>query len=122
MEATVSEIHAYPLRPAAYAEPLFHTAGSKKEILEHLARSSWLGKAAELSRRRLCKELAPSVETKAQPVERVLASWREVDRWWELDGGVDRLCYLVRTAAGGEEVRTRPGRAKPSSGPFPRRV
>lgn len=106
MEATVKEIHAYPLRPAGYAEPLFHTPQSRKEILEHLARGRWLGKASEISRRRRCKEQTPRTDDEAQPVETVLASWREVDRWWEPDGGVDRLCYLVRTTSGGEEART----------------
>lgn len=121
MEATVSEIHAYPLRPDGYVEPLFHTDRSKKEILEHLASSRWLGKASEASRGRRCNEMTSRAEDEARPLKRVLASWREVDRWWE-DGGVDRLCYLVYTSSGGEEVRTRPGRAKPSVGPFPRRV
>lgn len=108
MEATVSEIHAYPLRPEGYAEPLFHTQESRKEILEHLARSRWLGKASEISRGRRCKERTPRMDVEAQPAKRVLASWREVDRWWEEGGGVDRLCHLVRTTSGGEEVRSRP--------------
>lgn len=106
MEATVSEIHAYPLRPAGYAEPLFHSPQSRKEILEHLARGRWLGKASEIPRGRRCKERTPRADEGAQSVETVLASWREVDRWWEEGGGVDRRCYLVRTTSGGEEVRT----------------
>lgn len=110
MEATVSEIHKHPLRPAGYAEPLFHTPQSRKEILEHLARSRWLGKASEIARGRRCKERTLRADEGAQPVETVLASWREVDRWWEEGGGVDRLCHLVRTTSGGEEVRSRPPR------------
>lgn len=105
VRATVGEIHAYPLRPAGYAEPLFHTAESRKEILEHLARSGWLGKASELTGRSRRREVSD-----ARPVERVLASWREVDRWWEPAGGVDRVCYLVRTTAGAEEIRARASR------------
>lgn len=110
MQATVSEIHAYPLRPEGFAEPLFHTPQSRKEILEHLARSRWLGKASEVSLGSRCEERTLHTDRESQPVEKVLASWREVDRWWEEGGGVDRLCYLVRTASGSEEVRNRPQR------------
>ena len=103
MQATVSQIHAYPLRPEGFAEPLFHTAASRKQIVEHLAESSWLWRASEAPR--------PVASEAEQRVDgKVLASWREVDRWWEPDGGVDRVCYLLRTAAGGEQVRIRPPR------------
>ena len=44
MDATVSEIHGHPLRPAGFAEPLFLGRAAKKEIADHLARSSWLGR------------------------------------------------------------------------------
>jgi len=115
MEATVSEIHRHPLRPEGYEEPLFHSHKSRKEILEHLARSRWLGKASELPVRRLGARAydsrsaaypgSQSSRGAKDPVSRVLASWREVDRWWEPEGEVDRVCYLVRTARGAEEVR-----------------
>ncbi len=48
MEATVSQIHEYPLRPEGFEEPLFVTPESRKEIAEHLARSPWLWRASEL--------------------------------------------------------------------------
>lgn len=118
MEATVSEIHRHPLMPEGYAEPLFHSHKSRKEILEHLARSRWLGKASELPVRErgaraydsysAVSAVSPDSQGSRgakDPVARVLASWREVDRWWEPDGGVDRVLYLVRTATGAEKVR-----------------
>lgn len=99
MEATVSEIHAYPLRPEGYAEPLFHDQSSRKEILDHLAGSEWLDRASEARR--------PRAHTGAQPTGyvAVLASWREVDRWWEEDGGVDVIWRRVETRDGRQEVR-----------------
>ena len=106
MEATVSEIHAYPLRPAGYAEPLFHDQRSKKEILEHLAQSEWLFKASQAPAP-TARDAARLTEASTEEVT-MLASWREVDRWWEEGGGVDRLCYLVSTTSGGEETRSRP--------------
>lgn len=105
MEATVGEIHAYPLRPEGYAEPLFRTARSRRQILEHLARSSWLWRASEAPR-----PLRGAASATAQENGKVIASWREVDRWWEPDGGVDRVCYLRRTRCGREEVHTVPQR------------
>lgn len=99
MEATVSEIHAYPLRPEGYAEPLFHDRGSRKEILEHLAESSWLFRASEAT------GSAKSAEVRPEHDGTVLASWREVDRWWEEGGGVDVVWRRVETRCGKQEVR-----------------
>lgn len=48
MEASVSEIHQYPLRPDGYYEPLFSTAESRSEIAEHLLRAPWLSRASEI--------------------------------------------------------------------------
>ena len=118
MEATVSEIHRHPLRPEGYAEPLFHSHKSRKEILEHLARSRWLGKASELSvRERGARAYdyhsAASPDSQGSlgakdPVARVLASWREVDRWWEPGGGVDVVWRLVEDRGGRQEIRAVP--------------
>lgn len=111
MEASISEIHAYPLRPEGYAEPLFHDRKSKKQILEHFARSGWLSRASEF------KE-APSKAGPARnpssaaitgtAVSEVLASWREVDRWWEPGGGVDVVWRLVEDHGGRQEIRAEP--------------
>lgn len=47
MEATVSEIHEYPVRPEAYADPLFSTIESDRRVMEHLLRASWLKRASQ---------------------------------------------------------------------------
>lgn len=99
MAATVSEIHAYPLRPEDYAEPLFHDQSSRKEILDHLAQSDWLFRASEARRSEARDVGKPAGEVA------VLASWREVDRWWEEDGGVDLIWRRVETRDGRQEVR-----------------
>jgi hypothetical protein len=105
MRVTVSEIHAYPLRPHGYAEPLFHDRGSRKEILEHLARSSWLRRASEAE----CP--APTPVEELAPFAGLLASWREVDRWWEPDGGVDAVWRLVETQDGVQRAVVAPASA-----------
>jgi hypothetical protein len=33
VEATASEIHAWPVRPEGFEEPLFRTLGSRKRIM-----------------------------------------------------------------------------------------
>ena len=48
MEATVSEIHSYPLRPDGFVEPLFETPESQREIANHLLRAPWLSRASEM--------------------------------------------------------------------------
>ena len=48
MEASVSEIHRYPPRPAGFVEPLFATEESRREIAEHLLDAPWLSRASEL--------------------------------------------------------------------------
>ena len=104
----MSEIHSYPLRPEGFEEPLFHTRQIRRKILEHLAASEWLDRASEAPRP---SAPAASRKSEAGAEPRVLASWREVDRWWDSDGGVDRICYLVRRASRAEEVHARPLRA-----------
>lgn len=120
MQATVSEIHRYPLRPEGYAEPLFHCRQSRREILEHLASTSWLSRASEF------KEAVPAsgcaAHTNSEPVEvstggdtpmlvrggrhrriaRVLECWREVREWWS-ENGRDRVLYRVEVSGGASE-------------------
>lgn len=110
MEATASEIHAYPLRPGGFAEPLFHTAESRKRILEHLAESSWLFRASETRRPEMKRPEAVSVYT-GRGEGRVVASWREVDRWWEPGGGVNVIWRRIETWCGRQEVMAEPARA-----------
>ncbi|WP_047865477.1 hypothetical protein [Rubrobacter aplysinae] len=109
VEASVSEIHGYPLRPEGYAEPLFHSLESRKEILEHFARSSWLWRASEQAAPAPGQTGAPS-GARAGRVVRVMSRWREVDRWWEPDGGVDAVWRLVELDRGGECVWAEPQR------------
>lgn len=120
MEATVSEIHRYPLRPPGFVEPLFETAESRREVVEHLLGASWLCRASELS-----EEAGTAAHARGEPVElrrragvveivrpwdgrrelrwerrrvvEVVARWREVRRWWAEDG-VDRLLFRVSVA------------------------
>lgn len=114
MQATVSEIHRYPLRPEGYAEPLFHGRESRRQILEHLARSSWLSRASELT-----IEQAGAAHARREPVEvsreegapvlvrvegrrkivRVLERWREIREWWS-ENGRDRVLYRVEVSGG----------------------
>lgn len=47
MEATVSEIHAYPRRPEGFAEPLFWGPENKREVMEHFLEASWIQRASE---------------------------------------------------------------------------
>lgn len=105
---TVSEIHVYPSRPEGYAEPLFHSVESRKEILEHFAESGWLWRASE-ARRPEAPRLAVDAGTAA--VSKVLAIWREVDRWWEPEGGVDVVWRLVETRTGGQRAVAAPASA-----------
>lgn len=115
MDATVTEIHEYPLRPEGYAEPLFHGPASRKEIMDHLAESGWLSRASEAVTEAITNARAspsfPSRESPEAAAYKVLASWREVDRWWEPDGGVDvvwrlvELCHSGHSGQGKQEIR-----------------
>ena len=48
---SVSEIHAYPLRPPGFEEPLFPTADARRALAEHLLGAPWLARASELEGR-----------------------------------------------------------------------
>jgi integrase len=111
MEASVSEIHRYPLRPEGFEEPLFPTRVSRLAVLDHLLRTSWLSRASEMeerggqaaharwepvelenrhgrvrvtwaSGRRRCRKRRHIVE--------VLGRWREVRVWWDETRAKDR--------------------------------
>ena len=49
MEASVSEIHSYSLRPEGFEEPLFPTPESRRAVMEHLLEASWLRRASEMA-------------------------------------------------------------------------
>lgn len=122
---SVSEIHGYPLRPPGFAEPLFSTEGSRREVAEHLLGAPWLHRASELPREgwpsegavhrpeervrvltredgrvylvRCCRAKAGRCQWMCRhQVERVLERWWEVGGWWSEGGGRDRLVFRVR--------------------------
>ena len=64
MRATAAEIHAYPVRPEGFPEPLFHTAQSRREVAGHLLEAPWLVKGSELPGRG-----GASVHAREEPVE-----------------------------------------------------
>ena len=104
MEASVSEIHRYPLRPEGFEEPLFSTRESRLAVLDHLLRSSWLSRASEMEERE-----GQAAHARWEPVElenchgrvriawasgrrrcrkrrhvvEVLGRWREVRAGWD---------------------------------------
>lgn len=124
MEASVGEIHNHLLRPSGFAEPLFLGREDKKEIAEHLARSSsWLVRAGDTVGtvgteqtiraslpchvyrgqdgdawlvRPGCRRLRRRAQKRR--VARVIERWREVHSWWEPEGGTDRLLFRVLLA------------------------
>ena len=123
MEASVSEIHRYPLRPEGFEEPLFSTRESRLAVLDHLLRTPWLSRASEMegasgqaayarrepvelenchgrvrivwaSGRRRCRKRRHVVE--------VLGRWREVRAWWDETRAKDRS--LVRVLLSDDSV------------------
>lgn len=128
MEATVSEIHDYPLRPPGFAEPLFPTPESRREVAKHLACAPWLSRASELPglaggavgstarlrtervelQRRPGSEIVEVVRPRTgrcswrrRRVVEVVARWREVRLWWDEDASVDRRLFRVVVSGGG---------------------
>ena len=93
MEASVSEIHCYPLRPEGFEEPLFPTRESRLAVLDHLLRAPWLSRASLAGRRPTSTGLR-GLEEARTPAPRIIsggagfsstgsgAPWRE-----ERDGG-----------------------------------
>lgn len=113
----VSEIHAYPLRPEGFEEPLFSSADSKREIAEHLLKVPWLSRASELEGRTggAAHVLEEPVELRSFfgrvdvvrlaggrrcRLEEVLDRWREVRGWWDEDRHVDRMVFRVLLSGG----------------------
>jgi hypothetical protein len=121
MEASVSEIHRYPLRPDGFEEPLFPTREARLEVLDHLLQSSWLSRASEAesrggqtahawrepvdvenrhgrvriswsSDRRRCRRERRIVE--------ILGRWREVRAWWDEEQATDRRLFRVLLSDG----------------------
>ncbi|MDQ3863041.1 MAG: hypothetical protein M3317_06015 [Actinomycetota bacterium] len=120
MEASVSEIHSYPLRPEGFEEPLFSTRESRRRVLDHLLRAPWLSRASEMegggqvahilrepvelerrhgrvrilwsSGRRRCRKRRHVVE--------VLGRWREVRAWWDEGRAKDRSLVRVLLSDG----------------------
>jgi hypothetical protein len=102
MEASVSEIHSYPLRPEGFEEPLFSTRESRLAVLDHLLLAPWLSRASEIEERggqaaharwepvelenrhgRVRIVWASSRCRKRRHVVEVLGRWREVRAWWD---------------------------------------
>ena len=111
MEASVSEIHSYPLRPEGFEEPLFPTRESRLAVLDHLLGAPWLSRASEMEERGV--QAAPArwepVELenrhgrlrivwasgrrrcrKRRHVVEVLGRWREGRAWWDETRAKDR--------------------------------
>ncbi|MDQ3794259.1 MAG: hypothetical protein M3316_01035 [Actinomycetota bacterium] len=117
--ASVSEVHAYPLRPEGFEEPLFPTPASKRAVAEHLLRAPWLARASEIEGQ-LSGQLAHVVQEpielrrsrgktvqvvrlrngkrrawKRRRVMEVLARWREVGWWWDEGRKMERTVVRV---------------------------
>jgi hypothetical protein len=116
MEASVSEIHGYPLRPEGFEESLFPTRESRRAVLNHLLQASWLSRASELESRG-----GQAVHAGREPVElenrhgrvgiswasgrrrcrkerrivEVLGRWREVMSWWDEERATARSLFRV---------------------------
>ena len=121
MEASVSEIHGYPLRPEGFEEPLFPGAASKRMVAEHLLRAPWLSRASEMEgkggqavhvRRESVKikNCCGRVQVlwasgkrrcrKERWVVEVLERWREIRAWWDEEAGVDHTVVRVLLSDG----------------------
>ena len=121
MEASVSEIHRYPLRPDGFEEPLFSTRESRRVVGDHLLRASWLSRAAEVEDRggqAAHARLEPvELETrrgrtrvvltsgrrrcrKRRRVIEILCRWREVGAWWDEARATDRNLVRVLLSDG----------------------
>ena len=118
----VSEIHAYPLRPKRFEEPLFPTVSSKQAIIEHLLKAPWLSRASELEERtgQSAHALEEPIELREsqgrvqiirlrkgrrcsrrrEQVVKVLDRWRQVDSWWDEGRYVDRRVFRVLLSGG----------------------
>jgi hypothetical protein len=121
MEASVSEIHRYPLRPCGFEEPLFQTRESRLRVLDHLLQSSWLSRASELEGRggQAAHAGTEPVEVKGRSgrvriswasgrrrcrrelrIVEVLGRWREVRAWWDEERATERSLFRVLLSDG----------------------
>ena len=117
MEASVSEIHRYPLRPEGFEEPLFPTRESKRAVGDHLLRAPWLSRASEIkgkggqaARARWepvemegssgCARISLTSGHKKRHVVEVLLRWREVGAWWDEERAKDRTLMRVLLSDG----------------------
>jgi len=119
MEASVSEIHRYPLRPEGFEEPLFPTRESRRSVGDHLLRAPWLSRASDIEGRGVQAAHArwepvevegsfaggyvrvsrTSCRKKRRVVE-VLGRWREVRAWWDEERAKDRRLVRVLLSDG----------------------
>ena len=124
MEATVTEIHDYPHRPAGFKEPLFWGLENKREAMEHYLATTWVQRASELATRptgrgsgetaharnervrigrreddTLVLERGCGWRRRRKCVRKVLGSWREVRGWWESEG-YDLMLYRLLLSDG----------------------
>ena len=113
MEASVSEIHRYPLRPEGFEEPLFPTRESRRRVLDHLLLAPWLSLASEMeggcgqaaharrepveleNRHGGVRVVRTSRCRKRRHVVEVLGRWREVRAWWDEERAKDRSLVRV---------------------------
>ena len=134
METSVAEVHAYPLRPEGYEEPLFPTRESRLAVAEHLLRTPWLERASGLTgyggRTAHARREPVRVENRggrvwvSRPRRRAsrastlkghvvewLDRWREIGRWWDERARVDRLVVKVALSNGSvvDLARENPG-------------
>jgi hypothetical protein len=123
MQASVSEIHRYPLRPDGFEEPLFPTGESRRRVLDHLLQSSWLSRASEMGHSfaggQAAHTLREPVEVenchgririswfsgrrrcrKKRQIVEVLGRWREVGAWWDEERATDRNLFRVLLSDG----------------------
>jgi hypothetical protein len=123
MEASVSEIHRYPLRPDGFEEPLFSTRESRRAVGDHLLRASWLSRASEMEgsfaggqaaharlepvelegrrgRMRMVWTSGRRRCRKRRKIVEVLCRWREVRAWWDEARATDRNIVRVLLSDG----------------------
>lgn len=115
MEASVSEIHHYPLRPEGFEEPLFPGAASSRAVAEHLLRAPWLSRASELEGKggqavhvrresveieNRCGRVRVLRASRKRRVVEVLDRWREVAAWWDEARATDRTVVRVLLSDG----------------------
>jgi hypothetical protein len=118
MEASVSEIHRYPLRPEDFEEPLFPTRESRRRVLDHLLLAPWLSLASEMeggcgqaaharrepveleNRQGQVRVVQTSRCRKRRHIVEILGRWREVRAWWDETRAKDRSLVRVLLSDG----------------------